>query len=151
MVKKRKDGSLCFCVDNRLLNSVATTDAYPMPRVDELIDHLGNAKFMTTLDLTREYWQVPMEEASRAFTTPFELYQFQMMPFGLGGASATFQWLMDKVLCGLDEFSAAYLDDIVISIKPWKENLDRYCRSWMKQDLQQNQESVNLQQSSVAT
>ena len=94
---------------------------------------------------------MPMEEASRAFTTPFELYQFQMMPFGLGGASATFQWLMDKVLCGLDEFSAAYLDDIVISIKPCKENLDRYCRSWMKQDLQQNQESVNLQQSSVAT
>ena len=76
MVKKRKDGSLRFCVDNHLLNSVATTDAYPMPRVDELIDRLGNAKFMTTLDLTREYWQVPMEEASRAFTTPFELYQF---------------------------------------------------------------------------
>ena len=72
-----------------------------MPRVDELIDRLGNAKFITTLDLTRGYWQVPMEEASRpmtAFTTPFGLYQFQMMPFGLSGAPATFQRLMDKVL-----------------------------------------------------
>ena len=126
MVKKRKDGSLRFCVDNRLLNSVATTDAYSMPRMDELIDRLENSKFMTTLDLTREYWQVPMEEALRVFTTPFELYQFQMMPLGLSGVSATFQWLMDKVLCGLDEFSAAYLDDIVISSKPWKENLEVY-------------------------
>ena len=67
---------------------------------------------------------MPMEEASRAFTTPFELYQFQMMPFGLSGTSATFQWLMDKVLCRLDKFSAAYLDDIVIYSKTWKEHLE---------------------------
>ena len=59
MVKKN-DGSLRFCVDYCRLNSVATTDAYPMPRVDELIDRLGNTKFITTLDLTRGYWQVPM-------------------------------------------------------------------------------------------
>ena len=63
MVKK-KDGSLCFRVDYRRLKSVVTTDAYPMPSVDELIDRLGNAKFIPTLDLTRRYCLVPMEEAS---------------------------------------------------------------------------------------
>ena len=105
-----------------------------MPRVDELIDRLGNAKFMTTLDLSRGYWQVPMEEASRAFTTPFELYQFQMMPFGLSGTSATFQWLMDKVLCRLDKFSAAYLDGIVIYSKTWKEHLEHLRQVLQKLD-----------------
>ena len=57
-----------------------------MPRIDELIDRLGKAKFVTTLDLTRGYWQVPVAESARektAFMTPFGLYQFWMMPFGL--------------------------------------------------------------------
>ena len=111
MVKK-EDGSLRFCVDYRRLKSVVTTDVYPMPRVDELIDRLGNAKFITTLDLTRGYWQVPMEEGSRpmtAFTTPFGLYQFQMMPFGLSGAPAVIKtWKehlehLRQVLWKLDE------------------------------------------------
>ena len=123
---KKKDGSLCFCVDYRKLNGVARSDAYPMPRVDELIDRLGNASFITTLDLTRGYWQVPVEEKSRpltAFATPFGLYQFRMIPFGLSGAPATFQRLMDRVLRGLESYSAAYLDDVVIHSTSWKEHL----------------------------
>ena len=74
------------------MNSVSEADAYPMPRIDELIDRLGGAKFITTLDLTRGYWQVPVAPISRArtaFTTPFGLYQFTVMPFGLHGAPAT--------------------------------------------------------------
>ncbi len=111
LVKK----TLRFCVDYRCLNSVARYDAYPMPRVDDLIDQLGNTAYITTLDLTRGYWQVPVEEKSRpmtTFVTPFGFYQFKMMPFGLSGAPATFQRLMDQVLKGLDGFSAAYLDDL---------------------------------------
>ena len=109
-----------------LLYGVAWSDAYPMPRVDKLIDSLGNASFITTLDLTRGYWQVPVEEKSRpltAFATPFGLYQFRMMPFGLSGAPATFQRLMDRVLRGLESYSAAYLDDVVIHSTSWKEHL----------------------------
>ena len=52
----KKDGTLRFCVDYRKLNSVSETDAYPMPRIDEMIDRLGKAKYITTLDLTRGYW-----------------------------------------------------------------------------------------------
>ena len=63
-----KDSSLHFCVDYRKLNGVARSDAYPMPRVDKLINRLGNASFITTLDLTRGYWQVPVEEKSHPLT-----------------------------------------------------------------------------------
>ena len=74
----KKDSTLRFCVDYRKLNSVSKTDAYPT-RINEMIDYLGKAKYITTLDLTRAYWQVPMCKADwpkTAFTTPFGLFQF---------------------------------------------------------------------------
>ena len=70
-----------------------------MPRVDELLDRLGKAEFIMTLDHSRGYWQVPMAKASRdktAFVTPFG--QFSVMLFGLNGAPATFQRMMDKLV-----------------------------------------------------
>ncbi len=94
-----------FCVDYRRLNGVSEADAYPMPRIDEMIDQ---AKFITTLE---GYWQVPLTEkakAKTAFVTPFGLYHFNIIPFGLQGAPPTFQRLMNRVLQeGLEEFSAA--------------------------------------------
>ena len=128
---RKKDGSFRFCVDYRKLNSVSRADAYPMPRMDELIDNLGQAQFITTLDLTRGYWQVPMAEVSRAktaFTTGFGLYQFRVMPFGLQGAPATFQRLMDQLLTGLEGYTAAYLDDLVIYSNSWTEHLEHVQR-----------------------
>ena len=122
----KKDGTLRLCVDYRRLNAESLADAYPMPRIDDLIDRLGKAKFITTLDLTRGYWQVPMAKASRhltAFTTPFGLFQFRVMPFGLQGAPATFQRLLDKVLQGLEDYAAAYIDDLVIHSTTWEEHL----------------------------
>ena len=86
VVVKKKDGNIRLCVDYRQLNSATPIDAYPMPRTDELIDKLGKARYITTLDLARGYWQVPMREGDRAktaFTTPRGLYQFRVMPFGL--------------------------------------------------------------------
>eukprot|EP00731_Ephydatia_muelleri_P021055 Em0013g782a len=97
----KKDGSLRLCVDYRRLNSLSEADAYPMPRIDEMLDQLGTARFISTLDLTRGYWQVPVAKEARhktAFVTPFGLYHFNVMPFGLQGAPATFQRLMDGVI-----------------------------------------------------
>ena len=97
-----------------------------MPPIDDLIDWLGKAKFITTLGLTYGYWQVPMAKLSRhltAFTTPFDLIQFRVMPFGLQGAPATFQRLMYKVLQGLEDYAAAYIDDLVIHSATWEEHL----------------------------
>ena len=100
VIVKKKDGSLQICVDYRRLNSRTKVDAYPMPRISDLIDQLGTAKYITTLDLTKGYWQVPVARDETAFTTPFRLFEFKRMPFGLQGAPATFQRMMDKLLEG---------------------------------------------------
>ena len=124
---KKKDGSLRMCVDYRRLNSVSREDAYPMPRIDDLIDKLGKAKFITAVDLTRGYWQMPVaakDQHKTAFTTPFGLFQFRVMPFGLNGAPASFQRMMDLVVDGMQDFAAAYLDDLVVYSDSWEDHLE---------------------------
>ena len=61
---KKKDGFLRMCVDYRRPNAISDANAYPMPQVDEMIDALRKAKYIT-LDLARGYWQVPVQEESR--------------------------------------------------------------------------------------
>ena len=107
----KPDGSVRFCVDYRRVNAVSKFDAYPMPRIDELVDRLGMATYYTTLDCTKGYWQIPLSPAARektAFSTPLGLYQFKVLPFGLFGAPATFQRLMDRVLRPHAAYAAAY-------------------------------------------
>ena len=75
----KKDCTLHLCVDYHRLNSVLKSDAYSVPRIDDLINQLGKAWYLTTLDLTRGYWQVPVAANvchKTAFVTPFGLYQF---------------------------------------------------------------------------
>ena len=123
---RKKDGSIQMCVDYRRLNSVSREDAYPMPCVDDLIDRLGKARFITTLDLTRGYWQMPVaaeDQHKTAFATPFGLFQFRVMPFGLNGALASFQRMMDRAVDGLQDFAAAYLDDLIIYSDTWEDHL----------------------------
>ncbi|KAL1263611.1 hypothetical protein QQF64_006350 [Cirrhinus molitorella] len=96
-----------------------------MPRVDELIERLGKAKYLTTLDLCKGYWQVPLTDSAKnltAFRVPSGLFHFKYMPFGPHGA-ATFQRLVDRVLQGLDNCAAAYIDDIVIFSETWEQHL----------------------------
>ncbi len=74
----KTDGSVRFYVDYRKVNAMSKLDAYPMPRVDELLDRLGAARFYSTLDLMKGYWQIPLSPLSKektAFTTPFGLHQ----------------------------------------------------------------------------
>ena len=81
-----EDGSLHFYIDFRRLNSITKKDVYPLPRVDDILDTLGNARHFATLDLASGYWQVPLDEDVRlktAFTTHKGLYEFVRMPFGL--------------------------------------------------------------------
>jgi len=124
----KKDGSIRFCLDYRRVNDVSRFDAYPMPRVDELLDRLGTARFFTTLDLTKGYWQIPLSPESKektAFSTPFGLYPFTTLPFGLFGAPATFQRLMDRVLRPHAAYAATYLDDVIIHSTAWAEHVWR--------------------------
>ena len=95
----KKNGTLRICIDYRKLNAVTRPDPFPIPRIDDLLDGMSSAKFIATLDLARGYWQVPMDPASRektAFSTDFGKYEFRVMQFGLVGAPAIFQRLMNE-------------------------------------------------------
>ena len=129
---RRKDGSHRFCVDYCGLNAVTKADAFPHPRIDDLLDQLGGAKYFSTLDLVSGFWQIRMEPQSRektAFTTPHGLYEFLVMPFWLTNAHAVFQRLMQRVISGLNpaegkDFVAAYLDDILVFSSTLSDHLD---------------------------
>ena len=124
---KKKDGSLRLCVDYRRLNWVSKMDAYPILRVDDLTDKVSEAPFITTLDLTKGYWQVPVAVQDRekaAFSTPYGLFQFSRMPFGLQGAPATFQRMIDKILNQMGDFASAYIDDVIVYSRTWQEHLN---------------------------
>ena len=131
VIVPKKDGSLRICIDFRKLNAISFFDAYPMPRIEDLLERIGRANYITTLDLCKGYWQVPLESRSRpltAFRTPLGLFQFTVMPFGLHGAPATFQRLMDRVLRGCEDCSTAYLDDVVVFSMTWEEHLEHIRR-----------------------
>ena len=118
-----------FCVDYRRLNSLTVKDAYPLPRIDDSLRLLGNQQWFSTMDLASGYWQVAMSpEAKRkaAFVTNEGLFQFRVMLFGLCNAPATFERLMDRVLCGMRWSSClVYLDDVISFGKSVPEALMR--------------------------
>ena len=107
--------------------AITRNDVYPLPRVDDIFDTLGGARYFTSLDLASGYWQVELDEDAReksAFTTYHGLYEFIRMPFGLCNASATFQRVMQAVLAGLEWRTCfVYLDDVLIASKSFKEHL----------------------------
>ncbi|CAF2263104.1 unnamed protein product [Rotaria magnacalcarata] len=123
----KKDGSMRFCIDYRKLNDVTVRDAYPIPRIDDTLDALQHAHFVSTLDLRSGYWQVAMEPSSRAltaFVTHKGLFECTVMPFGLTKAPATFQRLMDIVLSGLKwQCCLVYLDDIIVFSTTFDQHL----------------------------
>ena len=122
LVVPKKDGTMRVCIDYRDLNAVSLLDAYPLPRIDELLNKLANARWYTKVDLASGYHLIPMEEDSIKYTgfrvgDPVEgcsFFEWVVMPMGLASAPATFQRWMEWALQGLENFILIYLDDVLI-------------------------------------
>ena len=128
MVKK-KDNNYRMCIDYRALNKVSVKDAYPMPSASSCFQQLSGARWFCSTDLASGYWQVKMSEGSKdktAFCTRKGLFEWDAMPFGLTSACATFQRLMETILCDLRfESLLIYRDDILIWGSTVEETLER--------------------------
>lgn len=127
VIVKKKEGKLRFCVDYRQLNKVTKKDQFPLPRIDDLLDVFGKAKYFSTLDLASGYWQVeikPEDREKTAFITNEGLYEFNVMPFGLTNAPATFQRLMNKIFKEqLNKMVVIYIDDTNVFSTTFEEHL----------------------------
>ena len=117
VIVPKPDNTIRFCIDYRKLNQVTKMDAYPIPSMDRMIEKVASAKYITTFDLTKGYWQIPLEESTiekSAFITSKGLYEFLVMPFGMKTAPATFQRMMSDVVLKDLTFADAYIDDVEI-------------------------------------
>ncbi|XP_066940928.1 uncharacterized protein [Macrobrachium rosenbergii] len=128
-----------LCIDFRKLNAVTKPEPYPLPIHSSMfLDSIGQAPFLSKIDLEKGYWQVPLSLESRpltTFTTPSDHYQCKVMPFGLKNAPSCFQRLVNKVLAGIPS-CVVHLDDIVIFAQTWEEHqrvleqvLEALCRA----------------------
>ena len=124
MVKKN-DGSNRFCVDNRKLNAVTEFDNEPMSDTEALMVKLRNDKFFTKIDMSKGFWQISMEEGSKAktaFTVSSGCYQFKRMPFRLMNAAATFNRVMRKMLDGVQNIEH-FIDDVLTHTATWHDHI----------------------------
>ena len=125
LLVKKEDNSDRLCMDYRKVNSVTKSDNFPLPRVIDCLDRVGQAKYISKIDLLKGYWQVPLSKRAQkisAFVTPSGSYECKVMPFGMRNAASTFQRLMSVVLSGIDG-CVVYLDDIVVFSDTLEEHL----------------------------
>ncbi|GFT72381.1 hypothetical protein TNCV_3609251 [Trichonephila clavipes] len=120
----KMDGTLRPCSDYRRLNAQTIPDRYPIPRIEDFNHILKDKKIFLKIYLVKAYYQIPIAEEDKektAITTPFGLYEFSTMSFGLRNAPSTFQRFITEVLYGLD-FVFPYLDDVLVDSSTEEEH-----------------------------
>ena len=127
---RKKDGSLCFCIDFRRLNALTVKDSHPLPHICETLESLARAAHYSTFDLNSGFWQVPMNEESKQYTAftlgSMGLYECESMSFRLCNAPSTFQRLMQNCLGELNlTYCLIYLDDVIVFSEIPEEHLQR--------------------------
>ncbi len=114
-----------FCMDYRKVNGLSKPDSLPLPRIEDCIDRVGTAKYVTEIDQLQGYWQVHLTLRAleiSAFVTPDNFLQYTVLAFGMRNAPATFQRLMPKVLPDVPKCDA-YIDDLVLYSDSWSKHL----------------------------
>jgi len=132
----KKDNTYRFCVDYRRLNDVTRKNAHPLPNIDSILDRLRNARFISKIDMSQAFHQIPVAEGSRdytAFSVPgLGQFRYKRMPYGLTNAPATFQEAMDRFVRTKLPPEAAdvifvYLDDFCLVTHTYEDHV-----SWLK-------------------
>ena len=116
------------------MNNVIKTDNFSVPRMDDFIDKVGKAKYVTEFHLLKGFWQVLLTEHTKeisAFVTPQGLYQYKVMLFAMKNSLGTFQLLIKKVITDLEDCKA-YIDDVIIFSDTSKKPLRTTCEFFMR-------------------
>ena len=123
---QKKDGSLRFCVDDRRLDAKNVLDAYPLARIDDCLESLGDAEIFTILDCNAGYWQVPAapEDCDRnTFTSYLGNFRYTRVPFGSRSPLGTFQYALGIILSGFRRQSGLiYLDNLIAFSRTTEEH-----------------------------
>ena len=125
LVPKKVEGDWRPCGDYRRVNSITRKDQYPLPNVQSILSACAGKRYFSSLDAQRAFYQIPLEEAAipkTAVKTPFGLFEFLRMPYGLKNSAQTFQRYMDEVLHGIDNVHC-YVDDIIIATDTPEEHI----------------------------
>ena len=143
----KHDSGFRFCTDFRKVNDKTKSDSFLIPRIADCIDQIGNAKFVSTFDMLKGYWQVPLTQRASeisAFVTPSGLYQYKVMPFGMKNAPATFQRMVNKLVRDIDGCEG-YIDDVVIFSDNWSDHIRQIERFF--QIMREAKLTINLMKS----
>jgi hypothetical protein len=141
MVPKKHTTVLRMCVDFTCLNKHCPKDHFPLPRIDQIIDSTAGCERLSFLDAYSGYNQIRLkeeDEAKTAFITPYGVFCYRTMPFGLKNAGATYQRMMQKCLATqIGKNVQVYIDDVVITskegatliedLKETFDNLNKFC------------------------
>lgn len=149
LIVTKKNGQPRFCLDSRKLNSVTKRDAYNLPYISEILDNLRDARYLSSIDLSKAFWQIPIAEEDRdktAFYVPNRgTFRFKRTAFGLTNAPATQQRLVDLLFREFDLKVFAYLDDIIIVSNDFNSHVSILLRVLSK--LKQANLTINLEKS----
>ena len=129
---RKKDKSLHLCIDYCALNQKTIPDRHLIPRIQEALDSLGGNTWLSVLDQGKAYHQGYMSETSQpltAFITPWGLYEWIRIPFGLCNAPGGYQWFMESCLGDLrDDICIPYLNDVIVFSSLLKDPIDHLRR-----------------------
>lgn len=149
LIVTKKNGQPRFCLDSRKLNSVTKRDAYNLPYISEILDNLRDSRYLTSIDLSKAFWQIPITPEDRdktAFYVPGRgTFRFKRTAFGLTNAPATQQRLVDLLFSKFDLKVFAYLDDIIIISEDFNSHVTLLLR--VLDELKQANLTINLEKS----